>query len=204
MKLYLVRHGETQWNKERRIQGHSDIPLNEYGKYLAKETARGLRKIPFDLAYTSPLTRAKETAEIILEGRNVKIIQEKRIQEIGFGVSEGVYLDRPNEESKRNDFHKFFTDTAHYVVPQGGESLLQLSNRVEKFMKELFIKKEFKDKIILISTHGAALTAMLNKIKGEQRISEFWKNGVPANCAVAEIEIENGSPKIICEGVIYY
>ncbi len=204
MKLYLVRHGETQWNKEGRIQGHSDIPLNEYGKYLAKETARGLSRIPFDLAYTSPLIRAKETAEIILEGRNIKIIPESRIQEIGFGISEGVYLDRSKKESKSNTFRKFFTDTEHYVVPQGGESLLQLSDRVDKFLQELFIKKELKDKIILISTHGAALTAMLNRIKGERQISQFWKNGVPANCAVAEIEIENGRPEIICEGRIYY
>lgn len=69
MKLYLIRHGETDWNKEFKIQGSSDIELNEYGRELAFITREGLRHIPFDIAYTSPLKRAKETAEIILGGR---------------------------------------------------------------------------------------------------------------------------------------
>ena len=61
MKLYLIRHGETDWNKEFKIQGSSDIELNEYGRELAFITREGLRHIPFDIAYTSPLKRAKET-----------------------------------------------------------------------------------------------------------------------------------------------
>lgn len=69
LKLYLIRHGETDWNKEFKIQGSSDIELNEYGRELAFITREGLRHIPFDIAYTSPLKRAKETAEIILGGR---------------------------------------------------------------------------------------------------------------------------------------
>ena len=73
MKLYLIRHGETDWNKEFKIQGSSDIELNEYGRELAFITREGLRHIPFDIAYTSPLKRAKETAEIILGGRYMKI-----------------------------------------------------------------------------------------------------------------------------------
>ena len=62
MKLYLVRHGETDWNKVKKIQGQVDIPLNQFGKHLAEETAEGLRDIPFDLCISSPLSRAHETA----------------------------------------------------------------------------------------------------------------------------------------------
>ena len=69
MKLYLVRHGETDWNKVKRIQGQVDIPLNQFGKRLAEETAEGLRDIPFDLCISSPLSRAHETARIILYGK---------------------------------------------------------------------------------------------------------------------------------------
>ena len=69
MKLYMVRHGETDWNKARRIQGQVDIPLNEFGRRLAKKTALGLADVPFDLCYTSPMSRAKETAKLILQGR---------------------------------------------------------------------------------------------------------------------------------------
>ena len=57
MRLYLIRHGVTDWNNEKRLQGKSDIPLNAFGELLAKETGEALRDIPFDLAYTSPLIR---------------------------------------------------------------------------------------------------------------------------------------------------
>ena len=70
MRLYIVRHGETDWNKARKIQGQSDIPLNEFGRHLARETAKGLADVHFDLCFTSPLSRAKETAQIILDGRD--------------------------------------------------------------------------------------------------------------------------------------
>lgn len=69
MKLYLVRHGETDWNKVKRIQGQVDIPLNQFGKRLAEETAEGLRDIPFDLCISSPLSRAHETARIYCMGK---------------------------------------------------------------------------------------------------------------------------------------
>ena len=67
MKLYLIRHGETDYNKMKRNQGQIDIPLNEYGRELARKTREGLAEVPFDLCLCSPLSRARETAEIILE-----------------------------------------------------------------------------------------------------------------------------------------
>ena len=97
MKLYLVRHGETDWNKEFKIQGSSDIELNEYGRELAFITREGLRHIPFDIAYTSPLKRAKETAEIILGGRNIPLYEDKRVQEACFGSFEGATLKELRE-----------------------------------------------------------------------------------------------------------
>ena len=69
MKLYLVRHGITDWNARKKIQGQVDIPLNETGRDLARKTAEGLKDVPFDLCMTSPLCRAKETARIILGSR---------------------------------------------------------------------------------------------------------------------------------------
>ena len=89
MKLYIVRHGETEWNKARKIQGQVDIPLNEFGRTLAKKTAKGLADIKFDLCYTSPLVRAKETAELILAGGTTQIIEDARIEEMAFGEYDG-------------------------------------------------------------------------------------------------------------------
>ena len=79
MKLYLVRHGITDWNARKKIQGQVDIPLNEEGKRLARETAEGLSDVPFDLCISSPLCRAKETARIILRNRKTLILEDPRI-----------------------------------------------------------------------------------------------------------------------------
>ena len=67
MRLYIVRHGETQWNTEGRLQGQADIPLNEKGRAIARATAMGMKEIHFDAAFTSPLIRARETAQILLD-----------------------------------------------------------------------------------------------------------------------------------------
>ena len=79
MKLYIIRHGETDWNVKRRFQGHSDIPLNEEGRRLAYLTAEALKEVPFTRIYTSPLKRASETAAIIKGVRQIPIIEEPRI-----------------------------------------------------------------------------------------------------------------------------
>ena len=71
MNIYVIRHGETDWNAGRRIQGRSDIPLNEKGRQLAKVTAEALKDIVFGAAYSSPLKRAMETARIILRDRDI-------------------------------------------------------------------------------------------------------------------------------------
>ena len=118
MKLYMVRHGETDWNKAKKVQGRADIPLNAYGRELAEKTAEGLRGIPFDLAYTSPLSRAKETAQIVLQGRKTPLIEEPRIQEICFGDYEGIVYRGEGLDPQSAEFVKFFDDTANYV-PKG-------------------------------------------------------------------------------------
>ena len=90
MLLYIVRHGETDWNKAGKVQGRTDIPLNERGRYLAEATAEGMKDVRIDFCYTSPLIRAKETAQIILGEREIPLVEEKRIEEICFGKCEGA------------------------------------------------------------------------------------------------------------------
>lgn len=204
MKLYLVRHGETDWNKAKKVQGHSDIPLNDYGRELARKTAQGLKDVPFAVAYTSPLVRARETAQLILAGRNVPLIEDRRIMELGFGIGEGMQFRGENKDPRSEDFDKFFNDTAHYVPLKDGETILELEERVGDFLKDLYADERWKDKDILIATHGAALAAMLNCFEGQKDISKFWEGGVSRNCAVTIVEVENGSPKILEQGIIYY
>ena len=76
MRIYLMRHGETDWNKARRLQGQSDVPLNEFGIELAIKTAEGLKNVDFDAAFSSPLKRALVTAQTVLGDREVPLVTE--------------------------------------------------------------------------------------------------------------------------------
>ncbi|MCU6685636.1 histidine phosphatase family protein [Dorea acetigenes] len=202
MKLYFVRHGETDWNKARKIQGQVDIPLNEFGRMLAKKTAKGLADIPFTVCYTSPMGRAKETAELILAGRDVPIVIDERIVEMGFGEYEGKCCSKKGWELPDN-FHCFFTDPVNYIAPKGGEGFADVKKRTGDFLEELYQKEEYKDSNILITTHGAALAGLLNNIK-KRSLAEYWGVGVHKNCAVTEVLVEEGVPRIIFENKVYY
>lgn len=204
MELYLVRHGETDWNKARRVQGSADIQLNEYGRYLAEETAKGLKDVSFDLAYTSPLLRAKETAEIILQGRQIPLIEDEAIQEMGFGEYEGMCISGPNRAPETPKFNKFFVDTANYIPGKGGETVRQFLERTGKFLDKICNNPEYAEKRILISTHGAAMMALLNNVQGNLEVADFWTKEVPPNCAVTVVEVKDGKRKIVKENLVYY
>ena len=203
MLLYFIRHGQTDWNKDMRMQGQSDIPLNENGRESAIEAGKTLANTHIDLAFSSPLKRAKETAEILLEGRNIPLYEDQRIQEISFGSYEGMScVDKTKEENLA--FQKFFQDTGNYIPPEDAESVEQLYERTGEFLKSLEESKKLKDKNLLISTHGAAMTAMLNRMRGSLSVEHFWKNEVPPNCSVTIAELEGSGFKIIQEGIIFY
>lgn len=202
MKIYIVRHGETDWNKKRMIQGQVDISLNEFGKHLAVETGKGLADIPFALCISSPLGRAVETAQLILSGRDVPIETDERIMEMAFGVWEGGCCSKEGWNLPQ-EFHKFFDDPKHYKAPKGGEDFYMLRRRLKEFLEELYQRKELEGKNVLITTHGAALCGILNIIK-ERPVCEYWGKGVHKNCAVTEIEVTDGVPKILSENCVYY
>ena len=89
-RLYLVRHGETEWNVEGRIQGHTDVELSDWGRQQAQAMAQRLSGVPFDVAYTSDLSRSRETAQIILGQRDTSLHSTDRIREFHKGVFEGL------------------------------------------------------------------------------------------------------------------
>ena len=152
MKLYIVRHGETEWNKARRIQGQVDIPLNEFGRRLARKTAKGLSDITFDLCYSSPLSRARETAALLLEGRDTPVIEDARISEMAFGEYEGRCCSRSGWNLPE-EFRRFFDGPDKYQAPAGGENFAQVKERTGEFLKELYGRTEYQDSNILIATH---------------------------------------------------
>lgn len=203
MKIYIIRHGETQWNTLRKLQGRSDTELNEVGIQLAEITAKALEHIPFDIAYTSPLKRAYKTAEIIVGNREIPIIPDERIQEVSFGAYEGLGCSKANYEIPDPEFEYFFQAPEKYVAKNGAESIEDLCKRTTEFLKEITSNPQLEDKTILIATHGAALKGLLSSIGNKQK-KDFWGMGVHRNCAVTELESHQGQITLIEENRIYY
>lgn len=202
MLLYVIRHGETYWNAERKMQGHMGSDLNENGIRLAKVTADGLRHVDFDLCITSPLLRARHTAEIIMEGRKKPILEDARLKELNFGVWEGLCVAPDRMEIPREQFRLFRTDPFKYQPPEGGESFQQLIDRTGDFFDELIRTPEYQDKTILLSAHGGAVRAFLNRLYEDRR--DFWQGGVPMNCAYSIVEIENFMPVLKVKDQVCY
>ncbi len=202
MKLYIIRHSETDWNIERRLQGRANIPLNENGRELARETSIGLSDISFDIIYTSPLIRARETAELIFDKQKESIQEEDKIQEIDFGIYEGYYVSKEKYNVPDEKFIYFFTNTGAYVPPEDGESVEALFDRTAAFLNELYDCYKDTDINIAIVSHGATIRAMLSVIE-ERPISELWSDGVPQNCAATIVGIKNNKWIVLERDKVY-
>lgn len=203
MRLYIIRHGETDWNVQRRFQGRSDIPLNEEGRRLARITSEALRDVPFARIYTSPLKRAYETAMLVKGDRDIPVMIEPRIIEIGFGEYEGLCCGKDNYNIPDPAFMNFFEKPEAYKPPRGAEGIDELRARTADFLQEIVHNKDMENDIILVSTHGAALRGLLSNIN-HIGIEEFWKGGVHKNCAVTIVDVKDGQMVIVEEGKTYY
>ena len=201
MKIYFVRHGETIWNKEKKIQGQSDIPLNEYGKELGYITADALKDIPFDIVYSSPLIRAKETAEILVKNRNLKIYEDHRLIEMSFGEGEGESLPEIHAHPEMN-LHNFIHNPGEYTPPAGGETFEELYARCKTFIEEYILPVEQKYNCMLIVGHGALIRGMIHYIN-HRPSKDFWII-THKNCSVTIADCTNGKLTLLEEAKIYY
>ncbi len=201
MRLYIIRHGETEWNKVKRLQGQTDIPLAEEGIRLARETGKGMREEPIDLVISSPLTRAVQTAELLTEGRNIPILTDDRIIEISFGEWEGQCI--LESDVLPSDFRRlFYEEPLNCMCPPGGETFDEVRKRTGDFYRSLCENPEYKDKNILISTHGAASRCLLTQFYEDK--DDIWRGGVPKNCAVTVVDVAGGIGTVVEKDRLYY
>lgn len=172
--LYIMRHGQTDWNANHKLQGRTDIPLNDEGREMARAAGREYRNIHFDVCYCSPLIRAKETAEIVLKNRNIPIICDDRLVEMGFGIYEGIenFFQIPD-----CPINVLFQDPPQYTAAEGGESLEALFARTGSFIKEIITPALEENKDILIIGHGAMNSSIVCQIRGVP-LSRFWEAGI--------------------------
>ena len=174
MEIYIVRHGETTWNKGKRLQGSKDIELNDYGRELAIKTGEGLKDTKIDLIYSSPLKRAYETATLIRGNRNIEILTDDRIKEISFGHFEGENFSELIKDENLT-FKYFFKKPELYVASDDAETFEHLIERAGDFMKDKIEPLEDKCERVMIVAHGAINKAIMSYIKKHP-------TGVPVGC----------------------
>ena len=201
MKIYLVRHGETDWNKAGKFQGSENIPLNEYGIELAEVTSEGMKDIPFDIIYTSPLIRARKTAEIMRRDRKIEIIEDERLKEMNFGRYEGADI-RKVKADKEHGLHDFISNPGVYRA-KDGENFEDVIARCRSFLEEILIPQEKKYENVMLAGHGALIRCFLRCIE-DRPLSEFWGGAPQGNCAVTIVELTDGKMRILEEGKLYY
>ena len=156
MKIYLIRHGQTDWNLAGRIQGSHDISLNETGKRQAEYLARGMKKRPVVQIFSSKKKRAMETANAIGASQGVKVIPLDGLEEVEFGLWEGMTWKEIQE--KYPEEYKIWQKEPAEITPPGGESRQQVYERVGKAADKI-VKRAEGD--VAVVSHGAALAYML-------------------------------------------
>lgn len=185
----------------RRIQGSADIDLNEYGRELARVTRDALEKVPFDIAYTSPLNRARETGEIILSNREISLYEDDRLAEMHFGSYEGV---RESDLRKNNDdFLNAFDCPEQFYRKGGSENHQDVIERARDFLNNVILPREVDCQRMVVFSHGALIHAMLTSIY-QRQIKDFWHPPKQMNCGVTTINIHHRTCHVLEESKIFY
>ncbi len=176
MKLILVRHGETLWNKEIVYQGHLDSPLTEKGLKEAKLIANELRKEKIDLFYSSPLGRALATGKEINKFHKIKPILRDGLKEIKYGEFEGKSLKEIDEQNPEWKIER--KTNRYFAKPTGGESYAELEERLKPLIEEILKKR---DCTVLIVAHANVNKAIIRLILNldKEEINYFYQ---PNNC----------------------
>ena len=176
MRLLLTRHGQTDWNVKGKIQGLTDIELNETGVEQAEATREKLLNENIDVIISSPLKRARKTAEIIAKGRNIPLLIDPRITERCFGKFEGKTAQEFNfDEIWNYKLNKQYEDA---------ESTGELFERIEKFLET--IKEEYEGKTVLLVTHGGVTVPIRATLEGIPEGMEVLRGLGIDNCEVKE------------------
>ncbi len=177
-KLYVVRHGQTEWNVLKKMQGSIDIPLNENGIAQAEQTKNNLKNIDFDIILCSPLARARQTAQTINKEKNLNIIFDDRLRERNYGEFEGASKASFNY----NDFWAYNKNLKY----QKAENVQDFFGRISDFLDD--IKNKYPNKSVLVVCHAGVIKAIecyANKMLRDEEIGPF----LPDNASVLEYNI---------------
>jgi broad specificity phosphatase PhoE len=175
--IYLVRHGQTAWNKEEVFRGRADIQLNEVGRKEALLTGQCLEKIKVDLIYTSPLSRAVETAEAIARPHGKEAVVLQGLIDIDFGQWQGLSHETVRE--RYAELYQRWKDNPHLVRFPEGESLEEVRRRTLRAIDEIL--QAHVDETLVMVSHRVVNKTVLCGLLGLDN-SHFWKIGQDTAC----------------------
>jgi broad specificity phosphatase PhoE len=185
--IILIRHGETDWNREQVFRGRIDVALNEVGVTQARAVQESLKDTEIDGIYSSPLSRAFETATIVGENRNVAVRGEEGLIDIDFGAWQGLSHQKVKEEYK--DLYETWLAQPDLVTFPDGESLKEVRIRSMESLEEVI--KNNPEKTLALVSHRVVLKVLLCTILGLE-LSRFWYLRQDT-CAINRVEYKDGN-----------
>jgi broad specificity phosphatase PhoE len=195
--IFLVRHGETTWNRQKRVMGRREIPLNRVGIAQAKRIALLIREIGVEAVYTSPLTRAMETARILASSESLPIKADTGLTEVAFGRWEGQLF---KDIRKDKAYQRFAARPLESAVP-GGETIVDVQNRGIKAIRRAL--DEFPRARLLFVSHGDVIRAVLCRFMGipleeyrRLRVDTGSLSGLETDGDWAEVKFLNYLPDV--------
>ena len=191
-RFCLVRHGETDWNAQRRLQGHTDIDLNARGLAQAEQMARAIKRInlAFDVLYTSDLQRAAKTAKAIEQLFSTSAITNAGLRERHLGALQGLTTDEAPQLEP--DLWKSHLSRNVTEELRGGESIQQFADRISTALEK--IREQYLGKTVLLVSHGGALD-MMYRIASNQPLDAAKAVAVP-NASLSWISHDGQSWKV--------
>ena len=194
MELHLIRHGQTNWNEERRAQGQSESELTYKGKEQALELGKKISHMKFDQIFCSSSLRTRQTAELIFPNQALNIQYLDSLKEIFLGSWEGrLYKDI---EIANPESHKHFWEEPHLFDLRGAENFYQLQKRAINTVQE--ITKDFASKKVVIVSHGALIKSLLCDAE-RKPLKELWSPPRMHNCAHSIIVYKKETPQKILQ-----
>ena len=186
-KIILIRHGETDWNRDQVFRGRIDVALNDVGITQARAVQESLQQRKIDGVYSSPLSRAFVTAEIVGEKRDVRVQVEEGFTDIDFGAWQGLSHQQVKEEY--NDLYEAWRSQPQEVTFPGGESLQEVQRRSVGALEKVI--KSNPGKTLALVSHRVVLKVLLCSILGLE-LSRFWYIRQDT-CAINRCEYKDGN-----------
>lgn len=200
MKIYLVRHGETQWNIERKLQGSCNSPLTNKGVMDVKLLEDRLNKIDIDIIYSSTSKRAIDTSNIIKVKRNIEIVLEKNINEMSVGNWQGETWDEIKVKNP-TEYYNYWTAPQLYYGKNGGENFKQVQERAVSFIERIIKDKKYKN--IIIVSHGVTVKSIITHYQ-KKPIDLLWEAPLIESSSLSLIEAIDGKVKIRFLGDLFH